>query len=186
MICHIYIYILTYHICEVYIYTICVWYTISVYLTYHICEDDSPMATPPVVEPCTACDEAKYEVILSQYTSYYSTFQLQTFWSTRWSLRGSGVVTLIPRIFQGHPQLKHYPHYLTNPQHHYLNKYIFNLKCCRDEWQTQFSHMIGASHSIDYDLWKWDFLLLFWIFLTSRTENVEYFWPLELRKTGSR
>ena len=39
------------------------WFMDDGALTYHICEDDSPMATPPVVEPCTACDEAKYEVI---------------------------------------------------------------------------------------------------------------------------
>ena len=39
------------------------WFMDDGALTYHICEDDSPMATPPVVEPCTACDEAKYEVL---------------------------------------------------------------------------------------------------------------------------
>ena len=33
-------------------------------LTYRICEDDSPMAAPPLVEPCRACDEAKYEVMI--------------------------------------------------------------------------------------------------------------------------
>ena len=47
------------------------WFMDDGALTYHICEDDSPMATPPVVEPCTACDEAKYEV-LSQHRSYNS------------------------------------------------------------------------------------------------------------------
>ena len=38
-------------------------------------KDDSPMATPPVVEPCTACDEAKYEVqcftIMGKYEVHY-------------------------------------------------------------------------------------------------------------------
>jgi len=79
------------------------WFMDDGALTYHICEDDSPMATPPVVEPCTACDEAKYEVIF------------EGLWSR-------------------HTHPKDFP---------------------RDEWQTQFSHMIGASHSIDYDLWKY-------------------------------
>merc|ERR1711936_250662 len=79
------------------------WFMDDGALTYHICEDDSPMATPPVVEPCKACDEAKYEVIF------------EGLWSR-------------------HTHPKDFP---------------------RDEWQTQFSHMIGASHSIDYDLWKY-------------------------------
>ena len=43
------------------------WFMDDGALTYHICEDDSPMATPPVVEPCTACDEAKYEVVLNDF-----------------------------------------------------------------------------------------------------------------------
>jgi len=79
------------------------WYMDDDGLTYTICEDDSPMATPPIVEPCTACDEAKYEVIF------------EGLWSR-------------------HTHPKDFP---------------------RDEWQTQFSHLIGASHSIDYDLWKY-------------------------------
>lgn len=79
------------------------WYMDDNALTYTICEDDSPMAAPPVVEPCSACDEAKYEVIF------------EGLWSR-------------------HTHPKDFP---------------------RDEWQTQFSHMIGASHSIDYDLWKY-------------------------------
>jgi hypothetical protein len=72
-------------------------------LTYTICEDQSPMAEPTVVEPCMACDEAKYEVIF------------EGLWSR-------------------HTHPKDFP---------------------RDEWQTQFSHMIGASHSINYDLWMY-------------------------------
>ena len=36
-------------------------------------KDDSPMATPPVVEPCTACDEAKYEVRFSNFDDFIST-----------------------------------------------------------------------------------------------------------------
>jgi len=79
------------------------WYMDDGALTYTICEDTSPMATPPVVEPCQACDEAKYEVIF------------EGLWSR-------------------HTHPKDFP---------------------RDEWQTQFSHMIGASHSIDYDMWKY-------------------------------
>ena len=51
------------------------WFMDDGALTYHICEDDSPMATPPVVEPCTACDEAKYEVqcftIMGKYEVHY-------------------------------------------------------------------------------------------------------------------
>ena len=72
-------------------------------LTYRICEDDSPMAAPPLVEPCRACDEAKYEVIF------------EGLWSR-------------------HTHPKEFP---------------------SNEWETAFSFMIGASHSIDYDLWKY-------------------------------
>ena len=54
------------------------WFMDDGALTYHICEDDSPMATPPVVEPCTACDEAKYEV-LSQHRSYNSNLKSPIF-----------------------------------------------------------------------------------------------------------
>jgi len=79
------------------------WFMDDGALTYMICEDDSPMATPPIVEPCKACDEAKYEVIF------------EGLWSR-------------------HTHPKDFP---------------------SNEWQTQFSHMIGASHSIDYDLWKY-------------------------------
>lgn len=80
-----------------------VWYMDDGGLTYTFCEDDSPMGTVPVVEPCCACDEAKYEVIF------------EGLWSR-------------------HTHPKDYP---------------------IDEWKTQFSHLIGASHSIDYDLWKY-------------------------------
>jgi len=79
------------------------WFMDDGALTYRICEDDSPMAAPPLVEPCRACDEAKYEVIF------------EGLWSR-------------------HTHPKDFP---------------------RDEWQTAFSFMIGASHSIDYDLWKY-------------------------------
>lgn len=79
------------------------WFMDDGALTYTICEDDSPMAAPPLVEPCKACDEAKYEVIF------------EGLWSRH-----------------------------THPKDFPVN-----------EWQTQFSHMIGASHSIDYDLWKY-------------------------------
>lgn len=72
-------------------------------LSYVICEDQSPISTSPTVEPCCACDEAKYEVIF------------EGLWSR-------------------HTHPKDFP---------------------KDEWQTQFSHMIGASHSINYDLWKY-------------------------------
>ena len=37
-------------------------------------KDDSPMATPPVVEPCTACDEAKYEVQCFTIPRYFDYF----------------------------------------------------------------------------------------------------------------
>jgi hypothetical protein len=40
-----------------------IWYMDDGGLTYTICEDDSPLASAPLVEPCCACDEAKYEVI---------------------------------------------------------------------------------------------------------------------------
>ena len=40
-----------------------VWYMDDGGLTYTMCEDDSPLAEPTVVQPCCACDEAKYEVI---------------------------------------------------------------------------------------------------------------------------
>jgi len=79
------------------------WFMDDGALTYTICEDDSPMAAPPLVEPCNACDEAKYEVIF------------EGLWSRH-----------------------------THPKDFPVN-----------EWQTQFSHLIGASHSIDYDLWKY-------------------------------
>jgi len=79
------------------------WFMDDGALTYTICEDDSPMAAPPLVEPCKACDEAKYEVIF------------EGLWSRH-----------------------------THPKDFPVN-----------EWQTQFSHLIGASHSIDYDLWKY-------------------------------
>jgi len=79
------------------------WYMDDGALTYTFCEDNSPMEMPPMVEPCCACDEAKYEVIF------------EGLWSR-------------------HTHPKDYP---------------------EDEWKTQFSHMIGASHSIDYDLWKY-------------------------------
>jgi len=79
------------------------WFMDDGALTYQICEDDSPMAAPPLVEPCRACNEAKYEVIF------------EGLWSR-------------------HTHPKDFP---------------------SNEWQTAFSHMIGASHSIDYDLWKY-------------------------------
>jgi len=79
------------------------WYMDDGALTYTFCEDDSPMESPPLVKPCCACDEAKYEVIF------------EGLWSR-------------------HTHPKDYP---------------------ADEWKTQFSHMIGASHSIEYDLWKY-------------------------------
>ena len=71
-------------------------------LTYTICEGDVK-TTSPVVSPCQACDEAKYEVIF------------EGLWSR-------------------HTHPKDFP---------------------SNEWQTAFSQMIGASHSIDYDLWKY-------------------------------
>ena len=58
----------------------------------------SPLAEPPMIEPCRACDEAKYEAIF------------QGLWSR-----------------QTHP--KDFPH---------------------DEWRTEFSKIIGASHSLNY------------------------------------
>ena len=67
-------------------------------LTYELCEDDSPLAEPAKIEPCCACDEAKYEAIF------------QGLWSR-----------------QTHP--KDFP---------------------PDEWRTEFSKIIGASHSINY------------------------------------
>lgn len=79
------------------------WFMDDGALTYTICEDSSHMDTPPIVEPCKACDEAKYEVIF------------EGLWSR-------------------HTHPKDFP---------------------SNEWQTQFSHMIGASHSIQYDLWKY-------------------------------
>jgi hypothetical protein len=79
------------------------WYMDDGGLTHTFCEDNSPMGMPPLVEPCCACHEAKYEVIF------------EGLWSR-------------------HTHPKDYP---------------------IDEWKTQFSHMIGASHSIDYDLWKY-------------------------------
>ena len=70
-------------------------------LTYEICEDESPMESP-IVQPCKACDEAKYEVIFEGQWSRHT-----------------------------HP--KDFP---------------------SNEWQTSFSHLIGASHSVEYNLWK--------------------------------
>ena len=40
-----------------------VWYQDDGGLTYNMCEDDGPLSEPTVVQPCCACDEAKYEVI---------------------------------------------------------------------------------------------------------------------------
>ena len=40
-----------------------VWFMDDGALTYTFCEDDSPMGAAPIVEPCCACDEAKYEVV---------------------------------------------------------------------------------------------------------------------------
>ena len=93
-------------------------------LTYTICEDDSPLASAPLVEPCCACDEAKYEVIF------------EGLWSR-------------------HTHPKDFP---------------------VDEWQTQFSHLIGASHSIDYDLWKYGELAspaLTMLAVTGQTKKLE-------------
>jgi hypothetical protein len=45
-----------------------------------------------------------------------------------------------------------------------------------DEWQTQFSHLIGASHSIDYDLWKYGELAspaLTMLAVTGQTKKLE-------------
>ena len=39
-----------------------VWFMDDGALTYNFCEDNSPMENVPLVEPCCACDEAKYEV----------------------------------------------------------------------------------------------------------------------------
>jgi len=72
-------------------------------LTYIFCEDNSPMETVPVVNPCCACDEAKYEVIF------------EGLWSR-------------------HTHPKDYP---------------------SNEWSTEFSDLIGASHSLNYNLWKY-------------------------------
>jgi len=79
------------------------WFMDAGGLTYNFCEDNSPMENAPTVEPCCACDEAKYEVIF------------EGLWS----------------------------------RHTHPNKYPI------DEWKTQFSDLIGASHSIYYDLWKY-------------------------------
>lgn len=101
-----------------------VWFMDDGALTYTFCEDDSPMGTPPLVEPCCACDEAKYEVIF------------EGLWSR-------------------HTHPKDYP---------------------IDEWKTQFSHMIGASHSIDYDLWKYGELsspALTMLSVTGQTKKLE-------------
>jgi len=101
-----------------------VWYMDDGALTYTICEDNSPMGTPPLVEPCCACDEAKYEVIF------------EGLWSR-------------------HTHPKDYP---------------------IDEWKTQFSHLIGASHSIDYDLWKYGELAspaLTMLSVTGQTKKLE-------------
>ena len=38
------------------------WFMDAGGLTYNFCEDNSPMENAPTVEPCCACDEAKYEV----------------------------------------------------------------------------------------------------------------------------
>merc|ERR1719211_872604 len=78
------------------------WFMDDGALTYQICEDESPMASSPIVEPCKACDEAKYEVIFEGQWSRHT-----------------------------HP--KDFP---------------------SNEWQTSFSHLIGASHSVEYNLWK--------------------------------
>lgn len=80
-----------------------VWFMDDGGLTYSMCEDDSPLAEPTVVEPCCACNEAKYEVIF------------QGIWSR-------------------HTHPKDFP---------------------RDEWRTQFSTLIGASHSENYTLWEY-------------------------------
>jgi hypothetical protein len=40
-----------------------VWYVDTGMLTYTMCEDESPLAEQPVIEPCCSCDEAKYEVV---------------------------------------------------------------------------------------------------------------------------
>jgi len=80
-----------------------VWYMDDGGLSYTLCEDNSPLAEPPVVEPCCACDEAKYEVIFEG-------------------------------IWSRHTHPKDFP---------------------KDEWRTQFSKLIGASHSVNYTLWEY-------------------------------
>lgn len=100
------------------------WFMDDGSLTYTICEDSSPIGAQPLVEPCCACDEVKYEVIF------------EGLWSR-------------------HTHPKDYP---------------------IDEWKTQFSHMIGASHSIDYDLWKYGELAspaLTMLGVTGQTKKLE-------------
>ena len=77
----------------------------------------SPVAEAPLVEPCTACSEAKYELIF------------EGLWSRHTH----------PRDFP-----RYMPLFSLLPYHHNSS----------DEWQTQFSKLIGASHGINYNLWK--------------------------------
>lgn len=79
-----------------------VWYSDDDLLTYTLCEDDSPMEEPPMVQPCCACNEAKYELIFEG-------------------------------VWSRHTHPKDFP---------------------RNEWRTEFSPIIGASHSVNYSLWE--------------------------------
>ncbi|XP_059097069.1 spondin-1-like isoform X2 [Tigriopus californicus] len=80
-----------------------VWYADDGSLTYTLCEDKSPLAKPPIIEPCCACNEAKYEVYFEG-------------------------------IWSRHTHPKDFP---------------------PDEWQTEFSQLIGASHNLNYSFWEY-------------------------------
>ena len=142
------------------------------------------MATPPVVEPCTACDEAKYEVQYFTVPRCFDYFDYrrwgEVFWFTyyldnmrysidyHWSVMShlppltmnNGNKVIFEGLWSRHTHPKDFPRssslmsiclkFLLLPFWFLISNYFL-----RDEWQTQFSHMIGASHSIDYDLWKW-------------------------------
>ncbi|CAB4057554.1 unnamed protein product [Lepeophtheirus salmonis] len=80
-----------------------IWFMDDGALSYTVCEDSSALAEPQNVDPCCACNEAKYEIVF------------QGIWSR-------------------HTHPKNFP---------------------EDEWRTQFSTLIGASHSSNFSIWDY-------------------------------
>lgn len=82
-----------------------VWFMDDGFLTKKLCEEevDDINSQPSIINPCEACDEAKYELVFEG----------------KWSR---------------HTHPKDFP---------------------ANNWQTRFSDIIGASHTIDYRFWDY-------------------------------